>query len=105
MGTHLDRVFKESPIYHGVREKRAYQLTVPTSWGTTPTSPTATMINAAGTDISSTALSGAASVASQVITLPYIEDDILTAGQTYELRVAFLIGSNELEAFGYVVAQ
>lgn len=105
MGTHLDRVFVESPIYHGIREKRAYQLTVPTSWGSTPTGPAVTIINAAGTDISATALSGSASVVGQVITLPYIEDDILTAGQTYELRVAFNIGSNELEAFGYVIGQ
>lgn len=53
----------ESPVSQGEDEKIAYVVTIPYSWGSSPTSPTVVIKDDAGTDTSSTNLSGSPTVA------------------------------------------
>jgi hypothetical protein len=63
----IQRKIIESPLKQGADEQIYYTLTT-TPWGSSPTSVAVVLKNAAGTDVSSTNLSGAASVSGDVIT-------------------------------------
>ena len=97
-----DRQFKEHPLYQGEDEQIQYVLTT-TPWGSSPTSPTVTMYNEAGTDVTSTNVSGSASASGDEITTGTIKS--LTSGTRYRMEIKFTCGSNVLEAWGYVYGQ
>jgi hypothetical protein len=89
----------ESPIHQGEDEKLAYTLTVPTSWGADPSSPSVTIKDADGEDVTGDYTSGSASVSGAVITTPTILD--LVAEAQYRLEVKFTVsGGNVEEAWG-----
>ena len=96
------REFRESPLHMGKNEKIAYPITVPSSWGTSPTSPTCKIYNLAGVDLSSTKLSGSASVSGSVITTPLVQ--ALEAKQQYKLVITWTDSGNTLECFGFIFA-
>ena len=92
------RKFKESPMNQSPGEIVAYLLTT-TPWGSSPTSPAVT-IKQNGLDVTSDVTSGAASVASDVITTPLIQS--LTAGKAYRIEIQFVTGGNTFEAIGLI---
>jgi len=97
-----DRRIIESPLYQGVDEQVAYTLTV-TPWGSSPSSVAAVLKNAAGTDLSSTKLSGSASVAGDVITTPKVIS--LVADTQYRLEIKFTCSGNIFEAYADIWGQ
>lgn len=90
----------------GVDESIYYGITT-TPWGSTPTSVTVTAWSLTGTDtwtnVSTTVLSGTASVAGDVIILPKLYS--LTQGVTYRIEVKFTSGANIFEPYFYVQAE
>lgn len=98
-----NREFQESPFAQGVDESIAYTLTVPSSWGSSPTSPSVVIKDPDGVDVSATCLSGSASVLGSVITTPKVKS--LIAGNVYRLEVKWTDSGNTLEAYGFIVAQ
>ena len=92
------RKFKESPMPQAPGEKVAYLLTT-TPWGSSPTSPVVT-IKQNGLDVTADVTSGSASVASDVITTPLIQD--LTAGKVYRIDVLFVTAGNTFKAHGLI---
>lgn len=101
----VSREVKEGVQLQGKDEIIAYELTT-TPWGSSPTNVAVTLWDvtaATWTDVSSTMLSGAASVAGDVITTPLVTG--LTAGSTYRLEVKFSTGGNTLEAYAIIEAQ
>lgn len=94
-----DRRVIESPLYQGIDEEIAYLLTT-TPWGATPTSVTVKLYAWAGgtyTDVSTTCLSGSASVNGNVITTPVVK--ALVAGTNYRLEIKFTCTGNVFETF------
>jgi hypothetical protein len=96
------RVILESPIYQGVDERIAYRLTT-TPWGSSPSSPSVVIKNAAGTDVTATYTTGSASAAGDVITTPTIHG--LVANTWYRLEIKFTISGNVLEAWSELIGQ
>ena len=92
----------ESPLYQGVDEQIAYTLTT-TPWGSSPTSVAVVLKNSAGTDVSSTYLSGSASVSGNVITTPVVKSLVVDAW--YRLEIKFTCSGNIFEAFADIVGQ
>ncbi len=93
------REIKEGLQYIGADETIVYTLTT-TPWGSSPTSPSAKIYELDGdtfTDVTSTKMSGSASAANDVITLPAISG--LTAGTDYRVEVKFTSSGNTFEAF------
>jgi hypothetical protein len=92
-----ERIVIGGEIEQGVLERIAYRVTVPESWGTPAT---ATFIlyditKGAETNVTSTKLSGAGSVAGAEITTPLVIS--LVAQHQYELHTTFVTGSNTLD--------
>jgi len=101
----VSREVKESKLLQGADEKIAYQLTT-TPWGSTPTSVSVKcydVTTGARTDVSSTNLSGSATVAGDVITCPTLQS--LTAGSWYRLEIQFVSGGNTWEAYAIIHAE
>lgn len=101
----VSREVKESPLLQGADEQIAYQLTT-TPWGSTPSGVAVTCFDittGARTDVSSTNLSGSATVLGDVITCPILKS--LTAGNTYRVEVKFTSGGNVWEAYFIVQAE
>lgn len=105
------REFKESPLYQGVDESIVHSVTT-TPWGSSPSSIVVKLyefggggpeIAASWSDVSSTKLTGSASAAGDVITLPAISG--LEVGKTYRVEVKFVSGGKTLEAFGIIYGQ
>ena len=101
------REIKEGTQYQGTTEEVTYSLTYPSSWGT-PTAPavTAYTVNettGALTDVTSTVLSGSASVLGQVVTLPEMKS--LTADVLYRVVVTVTSGTNLFTAWAHVRAE
>jgi hypothetical protein len=99
------REVKESPLNQGADEIIAYQVTT-TPWVSTPASPTVVaydITDNARTDVSTTVLSGAASVSGDVITCPQLKS--LTAGNVYRVEVKWTSGGNTWECFFNVQAE
>ncbi len=98
------RRVKEGLQMQGVDEQIIYTLTT-TPWGTVPTNivVVAKDENANNTDVSATVLSGSASIAGNVITLPVLKS--LTEGHTYRIEVKFTSGGNIFEAYFEVEAE
>lgn len=93
------REFVESPLYQGQDEQIKYSLTT-TNWGSTPSSPVVKIYKQDGTDVSSTNLSGTATVSGDVVTTPFVTG--LTAGLRYRLEIQFVSGGNTYETYGYI---
>lgn len=91
-------------LAQGADESIAYTLTT-TPWGSSPGSVSVKAYNvtAGGTDVTATVLSGSASVASNVITLPTLAS--LTAGNLYRLEIKFTCSGNIFEAYAYITAE
>lgn len=102
MSTNRIRRIREAPLYQGEDETIAYVLTT-TPWGSTPTSVSVVLKNSAGTDVSSTNLSGAASVSGDNITTPAVIS--LTAGAQYRLEIKWTSSGNVFEAFAEIYAE
>lgn len=98
----INRAVKESPISQGADEQIAYTLTT-TPWGSTPTSVACTIYTAAGTNVSSTNLSGVVGVVGDVITTPIVTG--LTAGTTYRLEIKFTSSGNVFEPYCIIVCE
>ena len=86
-----DRRVKESPVDQGADESIAYEITVPTSWGTAALSSITNKLyedpQGDNTDKSATMLSGSASSSGQVITTQSVTG--LTSGKVYRLETKF----------------
>ena len=96
------REIAEGRVEQGVDEAIYYALTV-TNWGSTPTSVAVvakSYVDGAYTDVTTTVLSGSASVLGNVITLPKLS--ALTAGTLYRIEIKFTVSSNIVEAYAWV---
>lgn len=101
--TSKTREVKESPLHQGEDEVIAYKFST-TPWdSSSPASPSAVIKDADGTDVTSTNMSGSASVASTDITTPSVTG--LTAGAKYRVEVKWTDSGNTLETFWYIYGQ
>jgi hypothetical protein len=98
----ITRRIQESPLYQGVDEQIAYTLTT-TPWGSSPSSVSVVIKNAAGTDVSATCLSGSASVNGNIITTPVVKS--LTADAQYRLEIKFTCSGNIFEVWADIYGQ
>lgn len=101
----VSREIKESPLLQGADEIIAYQL-ITTPWGSTPSSVEVKCFDVtagAREDVTSTNLSGSASVNGDTITCPLLQT--LTAGKTYRLEIKFVISGNTFEAYAVIKAE
>lgn len=98
------REVSEGKRYQGVDEQIVYTLTT-TQWGSSPTSVTVAAFDVTNNEatVTSTVLSGSASVSGDVITLPTLKS--LTLGHVYRIEVQFTSGGSVFEAYFYVEAQ
>jgi len=100
------RMVVESPIYQGEDEQIVYTLTT-TPWGSTPTNVAVTLYSVSTlmeyTDVSSTCLSGSASVDGDTITTPIVK--LLVEDTLYQLEIKFTCSGNVLEAFCLIRGQ
>lgn len=99
------REIKEGMQEQGEDEVIVYTLTVPTSWGTSPTSPSAKIYSYDSgtrtyTDVTSTKMSGSASVVGQVITLPAVTG--LVDGTTYRVEIKWTDTGNTFEPYAWI---
>ena len=91
--------------YQGNDESIVYTLTT-TSWGSSPTSVEVKAYDITGgnrTDVSDTVLTGSASTADDVITLPAVGG--LTANHMYRIEVKFTSGGNVYEPYFEIEAE
>lgn len=97
------RQIVESPIEQGADEEIVYSLTT-TPWGSSPTSPSVAVFDESAGDVDVTAdvVTGSASVAGDVITLPTIGG--LTRGTRYRLEIQFTAAGNTWEAYARINA-
>lgn len=96
-----------SPFWQGEDEVLAYLVTT-TPWASSPTSPTCKIFSydpAADTytDVTSTKMSGSASVSGDVITTPLVTS--LTAGTKYRVEVKFVVSANTFELYFWIWAE
>lgn len=88
------RETKEGIQNQSAQESIAYIVTT-TPWGSSPTDVTVTAYDITGgerVDVSTTVLSGSASVSDDIITLPFLE--ALTAKRIYRIEVKFTADTN-----------
>lgn len=100
--TTIKRMIVESPLKQGADEQIYYTLTT-TPWGSSPAAVAVVLKDSTGLDVSSTKLSGAASVSGDVITLPKVTS--LTAGSNYRLEVKFTVSQNVCEAWADIYCE
>ena len=99
------REIVESPLWQGADEEIAYGLTT-TNWGSSPSSPAVVLYSYSGgtyTDVSSTCLSGSASVSGDVITTPVVKS--LEVDTKYRLEIKFTISSTVYETWAWINGQ
>lgn len=101
----MNRDVVEGIQSQGVDESIAYTITT-TNWGSSPSSVAVAaykvLANSLET-VTSTVLSGSASVTGDIITLPKLQT--LTAGYRYRLEVKFTCSGNIFECFVNVDAE
>lgn len=83
------REVKEGLQIQGLSAQRRYTITIPTTWGTPSGTPTVTAYDESDWSAVSNVLSGSASVASQVITTPLVQN--MRQDKTYRVVVVFSI--------------
>lgn len=93
----------ESPLFQGVTEQVIYNLTT-TPWGSSPSSPSLTITDRTGADVTASVTSGSTTVLGDVITLAKIQS-LSRASSPYKLLVEFTIGSNRLSTWAELVAR
>ena len=95
------RELSESPIEQGVDERISYRLDT-TTWGggPTPTSVAVSIYDSNRTDLSSTKLSGAASIADEYVSTPLVVD--LEDGKLYRLEIKFVVSGQTFEPYCYI---
>lgn len=92
----------ESPIAQGADERIAYSFDF-TNWGT-PTTPTVTIIDIdTGSSVSSTCLTGTASIAGNTVITPIVHT--LEAEHRYKLTCKVVIGANTQSAYVEIVGE
>jgi hypothetical protein len=92
-------------LKQGTDESIAYSITT-TLWGANPTNVSVKAYDVTGgtrTDVTSTVLSGNATVIGDVITLPALTG--LTAGKGYRVEVKFTSGGNTFEPYLEIQAE
>ena len=91
-------------VTQGEDEQLVYSVTT-TNWGSSPTSVSvvAKDVSSANADVSSTVLSGDATVAGDVISSPTVKS--LTAGNRYRIEVKFTSEGNVLEGYFLIDAE
>jgi hypothetical protein len=96
---------KISELIQGEDESIVYNFsTIP--WGSDPTGIVVKaydVINGGLTDVSSTVLSGSATAANNVITLPAVQG--LTANHLYRIEVKFVAGGNTYEPYILIMGE
>lgn len=93
------REVAEGRLVQGEDEQIAYTLTT-TNWGASPSAPACTLYDISDgnrTDVSTTKLSGSASVNGNVITAPLVIG--LVVGHFYRLEFQFVCSGNTFEAY------
>jgi len=98
----ISREIIEGTQVQGSDESIVYTLTT-TPWGSSPSSESAKIYSVVGdtiTDVTSTNMTGSASAANDVITLPAIHS--LAAGTLYRVEVKFTCSGNVFEAYAYI---
>ena len=103
--TIVSRQVVEGRQGQGEDERVAYSLTT-TPWGTLPSSPVVKIYDitsGARTDVSSTCLSGSASVVDNVVLTPLVI--ALTAGRLYRMEIKFVSGGNTFEPYVEIAAE
>lgn len=101
----IKREIVEGKQVQGIDESIAYTVTT-TPWGSSPVSVSVKAYDITGpayTDVSSTVLSGAASVSGDVITTPVLT--ALTEDHRYRVEVKFTCSGNTYEAYFFVDAE
>lgn len=98
----FSRRIRESPIYQGVDERLAYNLTT-TPWVAAPTSPVLVIKDSSGTDVTATYATGSSTVSGDVITTARIIS--LVAGVQYRMEIKWTVGSNVYEAWAELYGQ
>ena len=101
----ISREIKEGRLVQGADETIVYTLTT-TPWGSSPASESAKIYEVDGdtyTDKTSTSMTGSASAAGDVITLPSIHT--LTAGTLYRVEVKFTCSGNVFEAYAEIMGE
>jgi len=95
------REVAEGIQYQGVDEQIVYSLTT-TQWGSSPSSPSVKAYDASNdyADVTTTVLSGSASVSGDVITLPKVKS--LTLGHVYRIDVQFMVAGSATPFEAYV---
>jgi len=99
------REIAQGELRQGADERIVYQLTT-TNWGSSPSAPVVKLYDVthgSRTDVSTTNLSGSASVSGDVITAPLVYG--LTAGNMYRLEWQFICSGNTFEAYASIVAE
>lgn len=95
------RELSESPIDQGVDERISYRLnTTPWGGGVTPTSANVYIYDSNRTDLSSTKLSGSASIADEFVSTPLVIG--LEADKLYRLEIKFVISGQTFEPYCYI---
>ena len=91
-------------VAQGVDEEIVYTITT-TNWGSDPSgvSVVAKDTSNSDADVTSTVLSGSASVSGDVITLPTVKS--LTVRHRYRIETLFTVGSSKCEAYFLVDAE
>lgn len=111
----VSREIKEGPQPQGADEIIAWRVDT-ANWSATPSSPATpssatgyiyTVTDVAGvetyTDVTSTKMSGSASISGQYITLPSITS--LVAGTKYRWECKFVLEGNTFETFGILYGE
>ena len=99
------RELTESPFAQGADEKIAYWVDVST-WSDTPITPTAALYDittGARVDVTSTSMTGSATLAGTIFTAPYVY--ALTSGNVYRGEGKFYDGANVFEFFFIINAE
>jgi len=92
-------------LVQGEDEEIVYSITT-TPWGSSPSNVSVVAYDVTygqRTEVTSTVLSGAASVTGDVITLPVLAD--LTEGNVYRIEVKFTAGGQIFEPYFIVAAE
>jgi hypothetical protein len=101
-----ERAVTQNPLVQGVDETIAYTITT-TPWGTAPTSVAVKAYKMTSpdvyTDVTSTVLSGTATVSGDIITLPALT--ALTLDNPYRVETKFTCSGNVFECYFVVTAE
>lgn len=98
----MSQEVREGTLFQGSAETITYTLTT-TPWGSAPTGTSAkiyTHDTDGLTDVTATCMTGATSVAGDVITLPTIHT--LRDGILYKVEIGFTCAPNTFEAYAYI---